>query len=308
MIPMLPLLPDAGLAPCQAPPLIGCEDGGFLLELSSGNMILINSLDWSDLSKKDHNFLVNGLKTRITSSRISENFRHARQREVMLQDAVKSTWKYAISPTRAGREWRRWHKVSVPLRFYGPVLTLGMFVGLPLAYLYLENLQILAIAAWLWLLMAMTAGHLWWLGRRAYPGAKAALRMDALLCLLVPFHAMRALEIASVHAFGATHPVGLLLWSGDWQNPWLGRFARRVIYPLPGSAEETLFSGALKSPLITALARCGKNLSDFDHAPNRERDIDSTHYCPRCHALYLAQVTHCPDCRELKLVKFPTAP
>lgn len=306
MIPMLPLLPDSGLAPCQAPPLIACEDGQFLIETTSGGLTSIKSLEWNELEEKDHLFLANGLKTRMTSARMVENLRHAKQQDTTRPHVVvRKIWRFAISPVRAGREWRRWRKVSAPLRYYGPVLTLGMFVGLPLAYLYLGNLQILVVVAWLWMLMVLIAGHMWWLAGRVYPGAKAALRMDAVLCLFVPFHAMRALEIASVHAFGTMHPLGLLLWSEDWDNAWLGRFVRRVIHPLPNSKEELLFANAVKHPLTAALARCGKSPGDFDHPPSRERDRDSTRYCPRCHALYLAHVTCCPDCRELKLMEFP---
>jgi hypothetical protein len=303
MIPMLPLPSDTGLAPCQAPPLIACQHGRFLMESSEGFIKIINSLEWSDLSEKDHHFSAKALQTRITSPRANDFLRRAKERKVTLEVAVRRLWELAISPERAGREWARWRRVAAPLRLYCPVLMLGTFAGLPLAYLYLETLQILVLAAWLWLLMAIIAGHLWWLGKRVYPGAKAALRMDAVLCLFVPFHAMRALEIASVHALGATHPLGLLLWARDWKNPWLGQFTRRVIYPLPGSDEELLFSEAVKIPLTVALNRCGKTLEEFDHAPSRGRDTDSSHYCPRCHALYLAHVSHCPDCRELELVK-----
>lgn len=304
LVPMRPFPSDSGLAPCQAPPLVACEDGRFLIETDSGGLVFLRSVEWSDLGEEDSHLLVKGVKTRLTSLRALEHLRRSKARGVTIREGVAGAWKSALSPTRAGREWRRWTKVSAPLRFYGPFLMIGTFVGLPLAYIYLGNLQVLVLAGWLWLLMAFTGGHLWWLGKRVYPAAKAALRLDAVLCFFVPFHAMRGLEIASVHAMGATHPLGLLLWSGDWENPWLGRFIRRVIHPLPGSGEEAAFATAMGAPLASALGLCGKTPAAFDHAPDRGRDQDSTQYCPRCHSLFLAGVTGCPDCRELKLEAF----
>jgi len=87
---------------------------------------------------------------------------------------------------------------------------LGFFAGLPLVYIYKGGVPTLIFRLWLWSLMAWTAGHLWWLGGKVYPGARSDLRMDALLAMLVPFHAIRATEIAAGHAMGTTHPARVL--------------------------------------------------------------------------------------------------
>lgn len=304
MIPMLPLPPDAGLAPCQAPPLVVADDGTFLMETSAGELQRVQLLIWDDLKNQEHHLVVDGLKTRISSPRCIDMLRRAKLRGATPEAAVRQAWRLALSPARAGREWRRWKLVSRPLRWYGPILTLGGFVGLPLAYLKLGTLPTLMLALWLWFTMGWTAAHLWWLGKRVYPGARSALRMDAVLSLLVPFHAMRAMEIASVHAMGTTHPVGLILSSGDLENPWLGRFVRRILYPLPGAEEDIAFSTALHMPLTRALLGCGRNLSDFDVSPDHSNDPAAACYCPRCHGRYLARVTTCPDCDGVVLRSF----
>ena len=304
VIQMLLLPPDVGLAPCQAPPLLVTDDGKFILESSTGVLHHIPQLTWDDLKEKEPYLTVSGVETRISSPGCIAVLRRAKQRGATPTEAVRLAWRLALSPARAGREWRRWKLVSGPLRWYGPILTLGGLVGLPLAYVYLSTLQTLFLALWLWLIMGCAAAHLWWLGKRVYPGAKSALRMDAVLSLLVPFHAMRAVEIASIHAMATTHPVALILSSGDLKNPWLSHFMRRILFPLPGVVEDMAFAAALNSPLTRALLGCGRKLEDFDTAPDHADDPAAACYCPRCHGRYLAQVNSCPDCTGVKLRSF----
>lgn len=300
LVPMLPLPPDTGLAPCQAPPLLVNENGEFVWE--SGEVT--KSLTWNDLQEETHHIYVTGRRIRISTPRCISALRRAKERGKTPEDAVRQAWHLAMSPGRASREWRRWRLVSVPLRWSAPFLTLGFFVGLPLVYVYGGSLPTVIFGLWLWCVMGWTASHLWWLGQRVYPDARAALRMDAMLALLVPFHAMRALEIAAVHAMGTTHPVGLILSSKDLENPWLGRFVRRVLHPLEG---EGGFSSALRPFLDRALSGSGKKLEDFDFEPERSGDTQAEGYCPRCHGLYLAQVARCPDCRGLGLKSFASS-
>ncbi len=304
MVPLLPLPPDAGLAPCQAPPVVVGADGNFLMESASGRLHPLKPLGWDDFHEQPHHLVVAGQKTRISSPRCIEVLRRARHRGATPEVAVRQAWRLALSPGRSGREWRRWKLVSGPLRWYGPLLTLGFLVGLPLAYVYLGNLATVVFALWLWCLMGWTAAHLWWLGKRVYPGARSALRMDALLALVVPFHAMRAVELAAVHAMGTTHPLGLILSSGDLENPWLGRFVRRILHPMPDVAQDAGFSAALRPLLEAALSQSGKTPNDFDAAPSRLNDPVAACYCPRCHGLYLAHASTCPDCHGLALRRF----
>ena len=301
LVPLLPLPPDGRLAPCQAPPLALAANGDFLMESGPARFERLVPLAWDELRMEPHHLRVGKHKIRLSSPRCIELLRHAKRRGNNPEAAVRLAWRLALSPDRAAREWRRWRLVSGSLRWLGPVLTLGFFVCLPLVYLYRGSQPAVLFTLWLWCLMGWTATHVWWLGQRVYPGARAALRMDALLSLLVPFHAMRALEIAAPHAMGTTHPVGLILSSRDLTNPWLGAFVRRILHPRPGVAEDAGFASAVRPPLAAALARCGKTLEDFDGAPDTVDDPTANAYCPRCHGRYLPEVTACPDCLGLPL-------
>jgi hypothetical protein len=305
LVPMLPVPPDAGLAPCQAPPLLVDEHGGFLLETGGGEFAVLKSLVWSDLRDESHHLWVAGRRTRISSTRCIGVLRRAKQRGATPEIAFRLAWRLALSPGRAGREWRRWKLVSGSLRWYGPLLTLGFFAGLPLTYIHLGTQPTAYLALWLWCLMGWTAAHLWWLGKRVYPDARGALRMDSLLALVVPFHAMRALEIAAVHAMGTTHPVGLILSSGDLKNPELGRFVRRVLHPRPDTEGDSGFSSAVRPLLGRALSVRGSTLENFVVPPDRSNDPEAATYCPRCHGLYRADIRTCQDCQGLRLRSFP---
>ncbi|MEO6474539.1 hypothetical protein [Luteolibacter sp.] len=303
LVPMLPFPPDFGLAPCQAPSLFADENGLFL-ETTDGRIEILDGIGWEDLKEDTHHLLVGNRKIRITSKRCIEILRRAKQRGEAPEAAARQAMWLAFSPSRAAREWKRWRLVSSPLRIYGPVLALGFFAGLPLAYVKLGTLPTLVLALWLWCVMAWTGCHLWWLGKRVYPGARSALRTDALLALIVPFHAMRAMEMASVHAVGTTHPVGLILSSGDFDNPWLGGFVRRVLHPMSGVTGDNRRANALRIPLVRALARCGREIEEFDTAPDRSSEPEAVSYCPRCHGLFLPGVETCADCHGMKLRRF----
>ncbi|MES2660317.1 MAG: hypothetical protein V4689_16965 [Verrucomicrobiota bacterium] len=303
LVPMLPFPPDVGLAPCQSPPLFA-DENGLCLMTADGRIEGLEGIGWEDLKEEAHHLLVGNRKIRITSKRCIEVLRRAKQRGATPESAAREAMRLAMSPARARREWKRWILVSSSLRIYGPVLALGFFVGLPLCYVKMGNLPTLVLALWLWCVMAWTACHLWWLGKRVYPGARSALRTDALLALLVPFHAMRAMEIASVHAMGTTHPVGLILSSGDLENPWLGKFIRRVLHPIPGVTGDARRAFALRPPLVCALARSGRKIEDFDTVPDRSSDAEVSSYCPRCHGLFLVGVETCADCQGMKLRSF----
>jgi hypothetical protein len=306
MIAMRPFPADSGLAPCQAPPLIATEGGGFLLRTAPEGYRRVSVSGWSDLREESHHLVVGTSRVRISSPRCIKVLQRAKRRGATPAEAVRQVWRMALSPTRANREWLRWKLVSRQLRLNGPVLTVGFFIGLPLTYAYMGTLQTLMLGGWLWCVMAWTASQLWWLGKRVYPDARPALRMDAMLSLLVPFHAMRALEIASVHAMGTTHPVGLILSSRNLENPWLGRFVRGTLYPVPGQAEDGAFQAALRPLLAHALALCGMTPEDFDLTPKHADDPDATRYCPRCHSLYQVEVASCADCPGVIVKKIPT--
>ena len=304
LIPMLPLWPDTGLAPCQGPPLVATANDELHMLTSEGRLISLGEVTWADISEHSNQLIVCGKSTRLTSVRWIGGLRRAKLRGTSPAAAVRQAWRLAISPSRAAREWRRWRLVSAPLGWLTPLLTYGFLVGLPLVYVTKGSSQSLLFALWLWCLMGMIAAQLWWLGRRVYPDARAALRMDAMLALVVPFHAMRAAEIAAVHAMATTHPVALLLSASDLTNPWLANFIRKLVHPSPGDSGDAIQTAEILPVLERVLARLGKVAADYDHPPDRSQDPDAAAYCPRCHGMYLEQVDSCPDCRGVKLRRF----
>lgn len=298
--------PDANLAPCQAPPLIALPDGqGFLIETSDGRLLPLKDLNWDDLKEDQHHFIAGPIKTRITSHRWIAMLRRARKRGMDLDRAVISAWKHALSPVRSEREWRRWKMVSRPLALYGSLLAVGFLAGLPTIYSYRGGMAAIQFALGLWILMFAISAQLWWLSKRVYPEVAAALRMDALLSLLVPFHAMRAMEIASVHAMGCTHPAAMLIAAGDLKNPWLASFVRRLLHPLTGNEPEFEFARTLLPLIGNSLRVAGISISSYDIPPETGDDPSCKRYCPRCHGRFLAEVSTCSDCGGMRLCDLP---
>lgn len=292
LVPLLPIPPDAGLAPCQEPPL-AIGDDGRLLGRIAGGWRRLERLDWDALKPAQHHLHAGGARLRISSPRCLETLRRLRRRGFSLEDAVIRNWRLALSPTRAAREWRKWRMVSAPLRWLCPTLAAGCFIGVPLAYISLGSGPALWLAAVLWGLMAAIAARLWRLAGRAYPGAGPELRMDAVLALLVPFHAMRAHEIAAVHAMGATHPVAMMLATRDLENPWLARHVRGFLHP---ARDHEAIAAFILPHLDRAISRAGGSLRDLDRVPDTRHDPQAERYCPRCHALYQQHIGSCADC------------
>lgn len=301
---MIPLIPDTGLAPCQEPPLLVGKNDVLLLANPGAEAFPCGNATWEDLHGSFPKLIAGGKAARLSSPRALDVLRRARQRGNNPAQAVGKWWHLSLSPARAAREWRRWQMVSAPLEIPCLLLTTGFFIGLPVMFLYSGILPALITAACLWLIMIFIAARLWWIGSKVYPTVKSQFRMDAMLSLLVPFHAMRASEIASVHAMAGTHAAALILSSGQTDNSWLARLARELLFPLPDSPQDQARNAMMRPSFETSLARLGKNLSGYDIAPSREDDPDATSYCPRCHGFFGPGITVCPDCRGLPLRSF----
>lgn len=104
-----------------------------------------------------------------------------------------------------------------------------------------------------------------------------------------------------LHAMGSTHPVGLILSSGDLENLWLARFIRKILHPLGCGTDPSGINLTLRHLLDEALKSSGRKVEDFDVPPDRTNDPTAARYCPRCHSMYLAEVKTCPDCNGLPL-------
>lgn len=302
VLPLLPLPSDGRLAPCQSLPLMACGADGFTIEPKEGEFRVRRELMWDAIKEESHALVVDGVKCRISSPRALQHFRRGKRMGLSPAEAAARAWRLSLSPVRAGREWRKWRMLSEPLRWFCPVLAVGFFVGLPLAYVFKGTAAAIGLALWLWFVMWIIAARVWWLGKRAYPTAKGAFRMDAFLCALVPFHAMRAAEICAVHAMAATHPWAMLVFFRDFENPWLAGFARKILHPRPEVVGDEAYGGALRPMLETTLASVERTLVGFDHPPELAAEPDADRYCPRCHSVFSLGVSKCSDCKGIAVL------
>jgi hypothetical protein len=305
LVAMLPVVPDTGLAPCQAPPLLVTPQGKILLETAASDLVECGSLTWEDITVDAGKLSVGGVSARVSSPRMVDLFRRAKMRGLSPAEGIADAWKKAMSPHRAAREWRRWRLVSSPLAPFCLLLTTGFFIGLPVTFLYAGVLPTLGVVLFLWVLMGVIGCRLWWLGGRVYPAARRALRADAALCCVVPFHAMRALELAAVHAMATTHPVALLLSTGDTENPRLAQLCRELLHPRPDVPFDDERATLIRPLLEKALSRHGREISCYGTMPSKSDDEAATRFCPRCLSVFAGGVDSCTDCKGVPLKAFP---
>lgn len=304
VVPMLPLPPDFGLAPCPGFPLAVDEMGTIFLETADGDFRKTDALSWEHFRYATPHLIAESLSVRCQSPAVMEPLREAKSQGLDPQAAIRHCAARSLSPARAKRDLKRWRIVSAPLRLYGPALTLGFFGGIPAAFLLISPASALWLAAWLWCVMLAISLHLFWIAKHAYPSCRSEIRQDALLSLIVPFHAMRAMEIISVHAFARTHPVAILLASGEAMHPWLHSFIRSLLFPRhthPGDAART---ATFLSEIEKILGRKNMKAVDFDTAPKHGDDPDASAYCPRCHGMFLKGRETCSDCGDMTLRPF----
>ncbi len=304
VVPMLPLPPDAGLAPAAGFPLIADPEGKIFMVSPEGIFREVVVKSWDDIRFSEHRLRIGGHSVRCQSPRVIEFLQTGKKNGLSPEEAIQRAWRLSLSPTKAKREMKRWKISSFPLRFYCPALTIGFFAGLPLAYLQLGPLPALWIAAWLWILMFWISLTLFRLAKHHYPAARAELRMDAFLSLLIPFHAMRAMELASVHAFASTHPAAILLAANQTSHAWFHRFIRETVTPRPPHPGDEAFRDSVMPILEKILSKRGSVVSGFIAPPDRSGDPEASSWCPRCHGLFMPGIDVCNDCGRLGLRKF----
>ncbi|MEP2775256.1 MAG: hypothetical protein ABJQ29_01840 [Luteolibacter sp.] len=300
VVPMFPFPPDAGLTPCATFPLVVDASGKIFMETSDGDFHETHASTWDDISYSVPRLTAGDRSIRCQSPVVAGLLREGKQASLDPQETIRRAWSSSLSPSRAKREMKRWRILSSPFRFYCPLLTLGFFAGIPAAYFFFGSLSALMLGAWLWCLMLAISLNLFFLAKRGYPAARSEIRQDALLSLLIPFHAMRAFELTSVHAFARTHPVAVILSSGNPKHPWLAKYLRSLLFPRPGHAGDLAHS----STVLPIMEKRGLTLDHFKEAPDRSQDPEATSYCPRCHGMFLPGTKKCSDCGGMELRNF----
>lgn len=304
LVPMLPIPPDAGLAPCTGFPLATNEKRAVFIESAAGDLRITDIQRWEQIRFVAPYLHAGELSVRCQSPAAMDALREAKSLGLDPHAAILRCAALSLCPIRAKRDLRRWHIASAPLRFYAPTLTLGFFGGMPATYILIGPVATLWLAVWLWCIMLMISMHLFKIAKSIYPSCRSEIRQDALLALVVPFHAMRALEITSVHAFARTHPAAILMSSGATDHPWLSTFLRSLLFPRPKHPGDAARTATLLPALGKILLRKNKQPADFDTAPDRTSDPDASAYCPRCHGMFLRGRETCGDCGDMPLRPF----
>lgn len=304
VVPMLPIPPDSGLVPCPGFPITADDAGNIFIETADGELLKTDARSWDQIGYTAPHLHVGSFRVRCQSHALMATLREGNTLGLNPQAGILRALAHSLSPSRAKRDLKRWKIVSASLRLYCPILTLGFFAGIPATYLYIGPESALWLAAWLWCLMLSISFQLLWLGKSVYPACRKEIRQDALLSMIVPFHAMRALEITSVHIFPTTHPASVLLASDAIHHSWLRAFIRSLLFPRPNHLGDSTRSSSLL-PIIEKILR-RKNLTpaDFDTAPDRTDDPNAAAYCPRCHGMFLKNIKTCSDCGDLPLRSF----
>lgn len=292
------LLPGSGAhMPCYAFPLVVDDDGQWLMQQDDGRFIWIETPEWADIFYADQQLKVGKRTVKMASVRAIEMLRKAKNRGLSPEQAVRASWRKSLSTTHAQREWRKWRLLVEPLLWAQPFL-LGWFCF----GLFLYVLQGEAFRYWYFLicLFAIMSGiglRVLWMITRAYPSCRRELILDALLCFVVPFHAMRIAEFCAAKVFGAVHPFAMLLHL-EPTNPWLIKQLRMIAHPRPHHSEDHVLFTAMRSQLSVAMSKAGVAWNDFTSAPTQEREQDEAKYCPRCHARFMEHVKTCRDCDD----------
>ncbi|MGJ8645105.1 MAG: hypothetical protein ACSHX9_17015 [Luteolibacter sp.] len=303
VVPMFPIPPDSGLAPCASFPLVVDESEKIFMVTADGDFHETIASSWDDIRFSGLRLTVGDRSIRCQSPVVADLLRNGRKAGLSPQNAIRRIWSTSLSPNRAKRELKRWHILTSPFRFYCPVLTIGFFIGIPAAYFYLGSFTALMLGAWLWCLMLAISLNLFYLAKRGYPAARSEIKQDAFLSLFIPFHAMRALEISSVHAFARTHPAAMILLSGDFSHRWLGKFVRSILFPRPDHSGDH----ALASTVLRPLKKQILSPDHFKQAPDHSEDPEASSYCPRCHSMFMLGQETCSDCGGMELRKFQSS-
>jgi hypothetical protein len=301
---MLPVPLDSGLAPCPGFPLTTDANGNIYLESADGNFMKADVPSWEEVRFNAPRLLAGKLSIRCQSPGMLESLREGKALGLDLQSAIRRSTALSLSPARAKMNLKKWKIVSSSLRFYAPVLTIGFFLGLPAAYVALGPMPALWLGAWLWCLMLSIGCHLMWIAKHVYPSCRSEIRQDALLSFLIPFHAMRAMELVSAQAFSRLHPAAVLISSGATDHPWLCGFVRKLMFPRTNYTGDAALAFTVLPILEKILIQRNMKPGDFDVAPDHSSDPEAKTYCPRCHGMFLGGTDSCTDCGGLPLRPF----
>ena len=299
----LPLFTDAGFHAAAPFPLIPGQDGRVWLDLGNDQWKTLGKFDRTRCHRDHLDLVVSGLKLPLLAPGESDPFLADLKADSSDDGvaAIQRAWERSFSLPRARAALKKWRLFCGPFRWLCPMLTIAFFGVLPVLFFKvggreagLFGLWTLSVLLTIQILMVVVGG-------RVFPKAKGVFWGEALLSLLLPFHAMRATRHGLPHAFAGLHPVALLLAAGQTSHPYLDEFARRLRYPRPGNQGDAAWAELVRPLFHAACARAGAPIPE-EVAP--APDSGSAAWCPRCLALYNNTTVTCRDCSGLPLRGF----
>ena len=302
-VPVSAWRPEFHFAPCQSPPVVVGPEGRFFIDQGDADWRACEGVP--TVHVQDQIVRIGGLTVPVSSVATIASWLECPPEG--LAEAVRAEWRRSLSVRRARRTWQWWRRASDGFAWSVPLLAPGFFLVLPAYYCFLGAKAAALLAGGLWLLMVATGFRLWWLAGRLGNPAGRSLRMDAILAMIVPFHAMRAVEEGAVPAMARTHPAAFLLAQRQFDSPWLAAFVRRLLHLRPGVRGDQALADLVLPQLKEETSRLGLDPARWDVPPLRRPGLDGDRYCPRCHALYGKAARTCGDCLGLPLREMPEA-
>jgi hypothetical protein len=299
-----PLVADSGFHIASPFPLIPGSDGRVWLDLGNDQWKPIGKLDRARCHRDHLDLVVSGHKLPLLSPAESDPFLDDLKANAHDDGAaaIRTAWERSFSLPRARAALKKWKLFRGPFLWLCPLLTLSFFVVLPFLFLKVGGREAALCGLWTLTVLLTIQVLLVVVGGRVFPKAKGVFWGEALMSLLLPFHAMRATRHGLPHAFAGIHPVALLLAAGQTKHPYLDEFSRRLRNPRPGNDGDAAWAALVQPLFSAACARAGAPIPT-DIGPVSEPGSDA--WCPRCLALYQNPTTNCRDCSGLPLREFP---
>lgn len=205
-----------------------------------------------------------------------------------------------VSAQRVASLLKLYKIFTSPLRFNSLCCFLLLYLLFPISF-YIPNFPILityALAGLGLVYMLFCGVTFYILHKRLHPEKVADRWKDTIISVSLPWNAIRACSsLLKENFFQNLHPLSFYAYTHVYENDnSLSQFYRKAIY-LEGS-QNPLLSEVEKVMILSGITKCSLTLT-----PKRE-DEAQHFFCPCCLVTYTKKITHCTDCRTVKLKEF----
>ncbi|MFM7180593.1 MAG: hypothetical protein ACKO2G_03895, partial [Verrucomicrobiales bacterium] len=257
-----PLLADSGFHVATPFPLILRADGRVWLDLGNDQWKTLGKFDRAKCHRDHLDLVMSGQKVPLLSAAESDPFLADLKADAANDGtaAIQRAWERSFSLPRARAALKKWRLFCGPFLWLCPLLTIAFFGVLPFLFFKVGGKETALFGLWTLTVLLTIQVLMVVVGGRIFPKAKGAFWGEAIISLLLPFHAMRATRHGLPHAFAGVHPVALLLAAGQTKHPYLNDFARRLRNPRPGNEGDAAWVALVQPLFQAACARAGAPL------------------------------------------------